>query len=353
MSQIKQRSSNFELLRIVSMVMVVIMHVLRHGGVLQALTVGSLKYWVLWGMESLSFVGVNCYLLLTGYFQVQAQFSWKKVVSLVLQLMFYAALSEVILVAMTGELKLDDLLSVIDPVGKNVYWFATQYLILYVASPYINQMIATLSKEAHKRLAILLVVMWGLYPTIAFWAKNTFSLGNNIMWFITVYVAAAYFRLYDIKMSMRTSVVGYLVCAAILLLSRFVLDKAGVLLNISSDLGKFMFYNNSPVVFASSVFVFMIFKQIDAQKLPFRKAINLIASLCFGVYLIHDSEILRADLWEIIRINMHANIRLPLLIAKVIIVVVGIFICGCTMEYIRRAIGNCFVCLFKKDKTRI
>lgn len=74
---IKQRSSNFELLRIVSMVMVVIMHVLRHGGVLQALTVGSLKYWVLWGMESLSFVGVNCYLLLTGYFQVQAQFSWK------------------------------------------------------------------------------------------------------------------------------------------------------------------------------------------------------------------------------------------------------------------------------------
>ena len=255
-------------------------------------------------------------------------------VSLVLQLMFYAALSEVILVAMTGELKLDDLLSVIDPVGKNVYWFATQYLILYVASPYINQMIATLSKEAHKRLAILLVVMWGLYPTIAFWAKNTFSLGNNIMWFITVYVAAAYFRLYDIKMSMRTSVVGYLVCAAILLLSRFVLDKAGVLLNISSDLGKFMFYNNSPVVFASSVFVFMIFKQIDAQKLPFRKAINLI-------------------LWEIIRINMHANIRLPLLIAKVIIVVVGIFICGCTMKYIRRAIGNCFVCLFKKDKTRI
>lgn len=39
----KQRSSNFELLRITSM-MIVLMHVLRHGGILGKLEIGSLEY---------------------------------------------------------------------------------------------------------------------------------------------------------------------------------------------------------------------------------------------------------------------------------------------------------------------
>lgn len=342
---IRNRSSNFELLRIVSMTMVVVMHVLRHGGILQTLTVGSLEYWFLWGMESLSFVGVNCYLLLTGYFQVQAQFRWKKVIALVVQLMFYAALSEVVLVIMTGKVKLKDILLVIDPIGNNVYWFASQYLILYVMSPYINQMLAALSKDSHKRLIVILTVMCGVYPTIAFWAKNTFGIGNNIAWFITMYVAAAFFRLYDVKISMKTAITGYLVCTAILLLSRFVLDKVGTLIHFDSDLGKLLFYYNSPVVAISSICVFMCFKQINIEKLRFKRAINLVASLCFGVYLIHDSDILRTELWRVI--DLHINNGLLTFMGKMSVVVGGIFICGCIIEFIRRTIGDCIMHFIK------
>lgn len=334
------------------MIMIVVMHTLRHGGILKSLRVGSWEYWILWGIESLSFVGVNCYLLLTGYFQVKGQFRWRKVISLVVQLVFYCALSAAILVTITGELKLKDLLAVVDPIGNNVYWFAAQYIILYMVSPYINKLLKSLSQEEHKRMCILLFILWGIYPTIAIWAKTSFGFGNNLAWFITVYVVAAYLRMYGIRLSMRASIMGYMGCTAVLLLSRFVLDKVGILIHNESDIGKLLFYNNSPIVFASSIFVFLAFRQINDQRLLFKRSINRIASMCFGVYLIHDSELLRTEFWNHIQIDTQVGKGLFAILTQMIVVVGAIFICGCGIELIRKTISDSIVRLIQARRAR-
>ena len=70
----KQRLSNIELLRIISMLMIIMLHLLSFGGMLNTYNTISAKAIFIWLMESLSFVAVNCYVIISGYFLVDSNF---------------------------------------------------------------------------------------------------------------------------------------------------------------------------------------------------------------------------------------------------------------------------------------
>ena len=83
----KVRDSNYELLRIVSMIFIVAWHVILHGKILQQ--TNDILNFVFNFVMALLVVHVNCFMLITGYYQYKSNFKWKKVVSLVLQIAFY------------------------------------------------------------------------------------------------------------------------------------------------------------------------------------------------------------------------------------------------------------------------
>lgn len=68
----KTRQSNTDYLKLLAMFMVIVLHALNHGGILDYYTDYSLGYYLFWLIESLSFVAVNCFVLVTGYY------SWNK-----------------------------------------------------------------------------------------------------------------------------------------------------------------------------------------------------------------------------------------------------------------------------------
>ena len=111
-------------------------------------------------------------------------------------------------------------------------------IVLYLLSPYINSMIKSLSKDQHIRLLFLLIIIWRVYPTVAVWAKSMFGLGNNLAWFVTVYVVATYIRCYGFQIYIRVSAIGYLFCTAILTFSRYAMDNVGALFCFDTDLGE-------------------------------------------------------------------------------------------------------------------
>lgn len=81
------RNSNIELLRIVSMVLIVMFHfsVHVHGRKAAAL----LRY----AVEMLSFggkIGVNCFVLITGYFMAHGRLKVQSLLRVVLQTWFYS-----------------------------------------------------------------------------------------------------------------------------------------------------------------------------------------------------------------------------------------------------------------------
>lgn len=98
------RDSNYELLRIISMIFIITWHVIQHGQVVEHTT----------GLANMIFnmtmffviVHVNCFMLITGYYQSKSKFRLNKFISYILQIWFYNIAITSIL-SITGLIKIN------------------------------------------------------------------------------------------------------------------------------------------------------------------------------------------------------------------------------------------------------
>lgn len=72
-----ERNANFELLRIISMLFIVIYHMIIHGQVLNNCTNKNL-YTILTIIEYITIIHVNSFVLLSGYYQSSGKFKQSK-----------------------------------------------------------------------------------------------------------------------------------------------------------------------------------------------------------------------------------------------------------------------------------
>ena len=83
----KVRSYNVDLLRIISMMMVVTLHSLSRSGMLTE-TEGII-FNLSWFLEIVCYGAVDIFLLISGYFGVKSKFKLSRILSLWLQVVFY------------------------------------------------------------------------------------------------------------------------------------------------------------------------------------------------------------------------------------------------------------------------
>ena len=84
-----KRNYGIDLLRMVLMLMVVVIHVLTHGGVIKATEQLSANYSMSILMESFVFCAVNCYALISGYVYIDSRYRFSGLVQIWLQALLY------------------------------------------------------------------------------------------------------------------------------------------------------------------------------------------------------------------------------------------------------------------------
>ena len=96
-TQTKRRNANMDLIRILSMFLIILLHSVDHSGVLEAATVSSIpmQLYVRF-VYMLTQVCVNCYVLLSGYFLVKSKFRLQKLVALWMEVVFYSFIIKLI-----------------------------------------------------------------------------------------------------------------------------------------------------------------------------------------------------------------------------------------------------------------
>ena len=200
----KKRMANIELLRIVSMMMVVMLHYLGKGNLLPATTGAmGLKGYVAWGMESLCIVAVNVYMLISGYFLVESGFKLHRVIELWCQVLFYTILVPLVLIALgilpASIFNIYHILQTILPVQMEHYWFITAYIIMYLLSPVLSVAAKNMSKEQLKGTIMGLLLFFAVSKSVLPVELTIDNKGYDGLWFICVYLVAAYMRLYGIS----------------------------------------------------------------------------------------------------------------------------------------------------------
>ena len=143
MKETKSRNISIDILKILSMLMVIVLHTKTYGLMGVSLKPTEGIYWVVWILHFLSIVAVNCFVLISGYFTSTSTspFSLKKSLKLWLQVEFFSVGIYLIMCTIPNsgvEFGFGQLLFQSFPIMSNQYWFFTCYIGMLVLSPLIN-----------------------------------------------------------------------------------------------------------------------------------------------------------------------------------------------------------------------
>lgn len=296
MQQTKPRNSNLELYRIIVMLLIVAHHYVVNSGLITVmeetpLSARSIFFYLFgaWGK-----IGINCFVLITGYFMCKSQITLLKFMKLLLEVIFYNIVIYAIFILsgyheFTFAVILDSLPGLI--LKDN---FTTCFLVFYLCIPFLNVLVQNLSRKQHLQLMALVLFIYTFHTTV----PKTYVTMNYVSWFCVLYVVASYLRFYPTKFDKNVKFWsgGVFLCISLSVLS--ILAKLLLFVHWGRDLEPYRYVadSNELLALATAVTSFMFFKNFNIRQ---SKWINTIATSTFGVLLIHaHSNTIRKWLWK-------------------------------------------------------
>lgn len=330
------RDSNFELLRILAILFIISFHCAWEGGF--EYPAFCFNKFLVESFHMLGEIGVNLFILISGYHMICGRFKIKKLISLLLQVQFYNWIC-VFLCVHFGTLTLDRRTVFINffPVTEYKYWFATVYILLYLFSPYINRLLLCLSRKEFQKMLLLCLAVFCIFPTVYGALKNdteTLFYYNRFIWLLIVYMIGAYIRLYppvkyvsSAKWLGISALIFFFMECAIYVMERFqpFFNKVGIVG------GNYFWRPNTIPVAAVSLSLFLCFRFIKVKPI---KAVNLLASTTFGIYLLHDGQ-LNFYMWQVLLKSTEYTFS-PRLILFIPMCALLIFIIGACVDFLRQ-----------------
>lgn len=338
------KESNFELLRIVSMFFIVLWHVIIHGKVLE--NSSNTLHYLLQIILFILITHVNSFLMITGYFQYNKKFSIKKILKIVLQLWFYNFIIYSIF-HFFNIIKLDMITFCFKASFFNTsssYWFITNYIILYLISPFLNKIILNTNKKQHIQLIMVLSLIYFISPIFTL-GNFIYNNGYNIQQFIIFYFIGSFISKYKIdnKIFNNTNLIQkriiYISIILFCVLFNFCFFNTMTYLynnisNFKTITGYFSrdyyIYSNIIVVI-QTITLFMLFQTFKFSS----KVVNTVSRTTFGIYLIHEHEFIKKYIYKLLKIDLGIKYTNLNVIFKCIYVSVIIFLACAIIERIR------------------
>lgn len=308
----KNRNSNFELLRIFSMLMIIGHHLACHG-VQHCLDSDS---YILYNQGS-SFhqlfvnfllpggnVGVGLFFMLTGFFQVdKKKFSLLK---LLIESFFYGILLYIVFGAteLIGiehfSLSIKESFSflaksLLTPLSGGAWWFVSSYAMLLLLSPTINSFLEKLNKTGWIVTLIVAWLLWYSFGSIS--GTDYYNVARGVLF----YFFGACIKKYgnaNKKQHTRRYLWGGILCWLLSSITTYYMTALMTLDNYTIKykmIRTLLSLLNSSVLIPLCVICFFCF--FYSLKTKNSALINLIASTTFGIYLLHDSLIGRKLIW--------------------------------------------------------
>lgn len=291
-----KRMANMELLRLLAMFMVVVLHYLNKTQVLpdyaHPLDGVGITAVVL---ESLCIVAVNVYVLISGYFLSAAAFSWRRVLLVIAQTLFYTILLPVVLVLLgvCPRSIITDFYTVLGsvfPIQMGQYWFVSAYVVMCLFAPVLNAGIEKLEQKQLLQVLGALLLFFSIEKTVLPVQLTMDKFGYDFGWFFVLYLIGAYIRRYGIPFfkNGKRGMAVYLASAGITILVQlaliFICEKTGALEYYKAV----PFHYNFLPCLTGAIGLFYAFLHLHIKEGRAAAFIRFWSPAVFGVYLIHE-----------------------------------------------------------------
>ena len=332
------------------MILIIAHHYVVNSGILSLMSIDPLSnksiFLYLFGMWGK--IGINCFLLITGYFMCTKEATVKKFVMLIFEVMFYKLIISSIFIISGYEIfSIKNFIKTILPITNITDHFIGAFLIFYMFIPFLNILIKNMNEQKHRYLIILCLCVYSIWASIPFFTVSS----NYVTWFSIIYIISAYIRLYPFSfgkidmenykfwgwISLTTIILS---CASVIVM--LVLFKKGIYFFVSDS--------HKPLAIVTSVAFFLFFKNLPMK---YNKLINIIGASIFGVLLIHaNSDTMRHWLWSSFLKNTEwfstNNIYIHAIVSVISIFIVCAIIDQLRIRYIETPLFNKFYPLKKK-----
>lgn len=258
------RDSNFELLRIIAMVFVVVLHIIVH--ILRESTTDC-EY-----IMGITITGVNLFILISGFFGIKT--TWKSFLTLIsIAVFFYVVAILLNWGIFDRPPTVGEIVTIFTPISRSTWWFVKCYILLVIFSPFINIVLEKCSKVQYCYLLGVLLYVSCISGFVFNGQIN--PNGYTLFQFITLYVIGNAIKRYNLlqRVPQRIFIVTYIISTIATI----------YLLRIHQDAR----YYNNPTVIIAAVSLFCIIGKLDFKS----KTINYVSRFMFPVYLLQDSPL--------------------------------------------------------------
>lgn len=343
----KRRNIGIDLLRIVSMCMIIMIHMNGYGKASAAIDTHSIKYFFSQIITYMISCSVNVFAMISGYgnsMKAGQTNSVKKFWRLWLQVLFYSvALMLVFKAIHPDEISRRQMIETMFPALSMQYWYFSYYIPVLLLMPYLNFIMIKMDVVSIRKLVVLLFSIFSIIPWI--FQTDWFHLngGFSAFWLIILYVFGAWLRKEieegDIVAKCKKSWL-LLICAGVVLtqiLLRYGLDKAGAIMGAQNVLMHAFLSSTSPLVVIEAIVLLLLFAKLEFSDTKWPSIISKMGGASFGVYLIHDNQFVRNYIM-IDSLSEIGSLNSFLYVAAMLGTAVGIYVCCAAVELLREFI---------------
>ena len=306
-----RKYSGIEILRIVLMIVIVAHHYVCHG--IMEVTKTDVAYSI-WNQGAFFAKFISCMFVPIGdisvslFFMISGYvFFEKKTVSavkIIKTTIFYAWINVILYVFLTAN-RIVDLGTVVEqlkmlirfvfmPTTGGAWWFITAYVFLLCLIPRLNMLTNKLDKKRFVRLLVL----------VGIFGYAIASLGApffDVQIAIYFYLLGSYFRKYDMHKSEKTLKLSILSGTIWIMSGTIEYLRIHCVVNGYEGTAVVLFQesveflNISILIPISAIVIFKLFTRLNVKT---NRVIEFLAPMTLGVYLLHDSPLVREVIWN-------------------------------------------------------
>ena len=334
-----QRNVGIDILRVVSMFLIIIGHILMQGGVISAYSSEGIQvgYYFLNTIYVLAYCGVNCFALVSGYVGWQNTFKLEKFIKLWANVVFWSVgVSLILFIYNKDFFSVKESISMFLPLIRGRYWFFNAYFVVFMFSPLLNHIIRTLPKKTFQYFLLTVAFVFCIAPFLA--------LGNDVLriqngfefsWLMVMYIVGGYFSKYPVIIKKPYKcIVAYLNLALLNLIYKYLIEVVTTKFFGVPSYGDLFNSYTSPVAVGEAVCLLLYFSNLKLNNKKLVKLISFITPAIFSVYIIHVHPLI---FWNILNKAFIGLTEYNLFVAFVLIIAISLAIfIGCVaLDYIR------------------
>lgn len=278
----KERDSNMELLRLVAMFLVLVVHadffslgMPTYRDVMCTPSNAFMRFF----FESLSFVCVNVFVLISGWFGICP--NKRSFCKFVFQCLFFlVGIYVALLLTKHTYLSTEGVKGCLVMLQWN--WFIKAYIGLYILAPTLNVFVQNADRNAQKSV----LVSFFVFQTVYSWLNDAaifFEQGYSTMSFIGLYLLARYIKVFKphwAYMSSMYYLIAFGIFTFVLSVTAFFTTQVKVW-----RLADLIYLYVNPLVIVSSICLLLFFSGMRLKS----KVVNRLASSSFAIFLLHTN----------------------------------------------------------------